>query len=85
MELSPDPFTTWADAAELLQPGSNATGAGSPQRRLHQLNTTNSSTTTTGEVPVQGRVTVRETATPMSNDGVPVPAGPEGVCTCMCT
>jgi hypothetical protein len=57
LELNPDPFTVWSDASDLLTPGSNSSSNNNKRRSL--LQTGNG--IGTGNVPVQGRVAVRET------------------------
>lgn len=68
LELAPDPFTVWEDAQSLLAV-SNSTADG----RRRSLLQTHGNTTSTGMVPVQGRVGVRETRAPVQASGTPAP------------
>lgn len=56
LELTPDPFTVWQDAASLLQQGNASVAPAGRHRSLLQ-------SSSTGMVPVQGRVGVRESRT----------------------
>jgi len=64
LELSPDPFQEWTDATSLLVANSTAPKHLTPGKRRALLQQT-----TTGLVPVQGRVAIKESKTVVDNSG----------------
>jgi len=58
LELSPNPFDIWPEAGSILV---NSSGGGSTRRLLQ-------TSSSTGQVPVQGMVTIREVPTASSSD-----------------
>ncbi|KAF6257103.1 hypothetical protein COO60DRAFT_1461341 [Scenedesmus sp. NREL 46B-D3] len=75
LELAPDPFTEWQDAASLLVTDSSSNSSSMPdghhRRSLLQdaASGDNDSSTSTGMVPVQGRVGIRESRAPVDPNG----------------
>jgi hypothetical protein len=72
LELAPDPFIEWQDAASLLYTNTSSNSTpGSDRRRSLLQDATNSSdnsnSTSTGMVPVQGRVGIRESKAPVDS------------------
>lgn len=64
LELSPDPFQEWTDATSLLVVNSTASKPLTSGRRRALLQQS-----TTGLVPVQGRVAIKESKTVVDNSG----------------
>jgi hypothetical protein len=81
LDLSPDPFTVWSDTSELLTNSSSSNRhrsllqQGASSSRLLLQAGASSNSTGTGNVPVQGRVAVRETGSGSSSSSNPVTAG----------
>ncbi|WIA18832.1 hypothetical protein OEZ85_003511 [Tetradesmus obliquus] len=77
LELSPDPFTEWQDAAELLHTNSSSSNSTNPPAgtRHRILLQDASNATSTGMVPVQGRVAVKESKAPVDPSSSNSPAG----------
>ncbi|KAF6250697.1 hypothetical protein COO60DRAFT_1629462 [Scenedesmus sp. NREL 46B-D3] len=75
LELAPDPFTEWQDAASLLVTDLSSNSSSMPdghhRRSLLQdaARSDNGSSTSTGMVPVQGRVGIRESRAPVDPNG----------------
>jgi hypothetical protein len=75
LELAPDPFIEWQDAASLLHTNSSSNSSSSSssnttdgkRRRslLQDSNDVSSNSTSTGMIPVQGRVGIRESKAPV--------------------
>jgi hypothetical protein len=73
LELAPDPFAVWEDAQSLLTTVGNASSSSTRHRSLLQDTGTNGNSTSTGMIPVQGRVGVRESKASTSPSGASAP------------
>jgi hypothetical protein len=69
LELAPDPFQEWRDAESLLATNASASTAPSGHRRTLLQSTP----TSTGVVPVQGRVAIKESRAPVDPSGSSTP------------